>query len=202
MSLLSLEHSPTAYRMDFALYALLCLALAATLLTASPQGNGSTLSLWVLGGVALWSLLEYLLHRFVLHGVAPFSRWHHLHHQHPTALIASPSALSLSLFLLLASLPAWWLLGGWAALALTLGLLAGYLVYGLTHHATHHSVPAWIRHNAWMSERRVRHAIHHAAHHIKARGESCKPCHFGVSNSFWDSVFGTNTLIRPLRVKT
>jgi cyclopropane-fatty-acyl-phospholipid synthase len=202
MSLLSLEHSSTAYRLDFALYSLLCLGTASTLLVASPMGEGALLLLWVLAGVALWSLLEYLLHRFVLHGMAPFSHWHGQHHLRPRALIASPSVLSLSLFLLLATLPAWWLLGGWPALALTLGLQGSYLAYGLTHHATHHETRPWIRHNAWMSQRRIRHAMHHAAHHIEARGEVCKPCNFGVSNSFWDAVFGTNTLVRPLPVTT
>jgi sterol desaturase/sphingolipid hydroxylase (fatty acid hydroxylase superfamily) len=36
-------------------------------------------------------------------------------------------------------------------------------------------------------------------HHIQARGEICQPCHFGVTNSLWDVVFGTNKLLRPLR---
>jgi cyclopropane-fatty-acyl-phospholipid synthase len=198
-SLLSLEHSPAAYRLDFVVYALLCLAAAALLLGASPNGSGLVLSLWVSGGVALWSLLEYLLHRFVLHGVAPFSRWHDQHHLHPRALIATPMVLSLSLILVLAALPAWWLLGAWAALALTQGILASYLLYGLTHHATHHNTPPWVRNNPWISQRRIRHAMHHAAHHIQERGESCKPCHFGVSNSLWDVVFGTNILVRPAR---
>ncbi len=199
MSLLSLEHSLTAYRMDFVLYALLCLSSAATLLMRSPAGTGLALLLWVLGGFALWSLLEYLLHRFVLHGIAPFSDWHRQHHQRPNALIASPMVLSLSLFLLLGSLPAWWLLGGWTALALTLGLLIGYLVYGLTHHVTHHRTPTWIRYSTWMRQRCVHHAMHHATHHSGGRGHTFTPCHFGVSNSFWDRVFGTQTAVRSLR---
>jgi cyclopropane-fatty-acyl-phospholipid synthase len=199
MSLFSLEHSPTAYRLDFALYALLSLGTAATLLTASPAGRGGALLLWVLGGVALWSLLEYVLHRFVLHGLAPFSRWHGQHHLRPRALIASPSALSLSLFVLLGAQPAWWLLGAWPATALTLGLLSSYLVYGLTHHATHHGTPPWIGQSAWLSQRRICHAMHHAAHNIKAQGEVCKPCHFGVSSSIWDVLFGTKDRLRPPR---
>ena len=144
MSLFSLEHSSTAYRVDFALYALLCLGTSATLLSVGPAGKSIALLLWVMGGGAVWSLLEYLLHRYVLHGVAPFSRWHAQHHLRPRALIASPISLSLSLFLTMGTLPAWWLLGIWPALALTLGLMTSYLAYGLTHHATHHGTPAWI----------------------------------------------------------
>ena len=195
----SLEHSSGAYRLDFVVYALLCTILSATLLVARPEDSGIDLMLWVAGGGALWSLLEYLLHRFVLHGIAPFSNWHDQHHLRPHALIVSPTVLSLSLFLLLATLPAWWLLGAWPAVALTLGLLTSYLGYSLTHHTTHHNTTPWIRRNAWVSQRRVRHAMHHAAHHIKARGEVCRPCCFGVSSSFWDVMFGTDTRVRRTR---
>ena len=201
MSLFSLEHSSTAYRVDFALYALLCLGTAATLLSVGPAEKGIALLLWVMGGGAVWSLLEYLLHRYVLHGVAPFSRWHAQHHLRPRALIASPISLSLSLFLTTGTLPAWWLLGIWPALALTLGLMTSYLAYGLTHHATHHGTPAWIRQSAWLSQRRICHAMHHAAHNIEARGEVCKPCHFGVSSSIWDVVFGSSSKVRVLRIQ-
>lgn len=198
MSLFSLEHSSIAYRVDFALYALLCLVTAAALLSAGPAGYGIALLLWVMGGIAVWSLLEYLLHRYVLHGVRPFSRWHAQHHLRPCALIASPTTLSLSLFLALGTLPAWWMLGVWPAVALTLGLMSSYLVYGLTHHATHHGAPAWIRRSAWMRRRRICHAMHHAAQHIGVRGT---PCHFGVSNAFWDTVFGTSALAPRLRIE-
>ena len=201
MSLLSLEHSSTAYWADFGLYALLCMGSAATLLSAGPAGFDMALLLWVMSGIAVWSLLEYLLHRYVLHGIAPFSHWHAQHHLRPRALIASPITLSLSLFLTMGTLPAWWLLGIWPALALTLGLMISYLAYGLTHHATHHRSPDWIRHSAWLSQRRICHAMHHAAHNIEARGEVCKPCHFGVSSSIWDVVFGSSSKVRVLRIQ-
>jgi cyclopropane-fatty-acyl-phospholipid synthase len=200
MSLFSLEHSSTAYRFDFALYALLCLGAATVLLSVAPTGYGIVLLLWVMSGVALWSLLEYLLHRYVLHGVAPFSRWHAQHHLRPRALIASPIALSLSLFFTLGTLPAWWLLGIWPAVALTLGLMCSYLVYGLTHHATHHGTPSWIGRSAWLSQRRICHAMHHAAHNIKTQGQVSKPCHFGVSSSIWDVLFGTKDMLRVVRI--
>lgn len=201
MSLFSLKHTPTSYSLDFALYAVIWTAIATTLLIADSQGYGVSLLLYVCGGIALWSLLEYLLHRFVLHGIAPFSQWHDQHHLQPKELIATPMLLSLLLFFLLGALPAWWLIGSWPALALMLGLLGSYLVYGLIHHATHHTPPFWIRRNGWMSHRRICHAMHHAAHQMKASGEICKPCHFGVSSGFWDKVFGSNILLRPLRIE-
>ena len=201
MSLLSLEHSPLAYCLDFGLYAVLCLAAGTVLWVGSPPGSGLTLLLWVLAGMGLWTLLEYLLHRYVLHGIAPFSRWHAEHHLRPRALVASPVAVTLSLFVLLAALPAWWLLGKWSALALTLGLMLSYLVYGLLHHATHHPMPPWIGKTAWMRQRRMCHALHHAAYQTRGRSAVGSPCHFGVSSSFWDTVFGTNTLARSFRTK-
>ena len=58
----------------------------------------TTLPLVALAGAATWTFLEYVLHRFVLHGVAPFSDWHRQHHLRPLALICSPTVLSAALF--------------------------------------------------------------------------------------------------------
>ncbi|MDX5446368.1 MAG: hypothetical protein LPJ87_09975, partial [Zoogloeaceae bacterium] len=33
-------------------------------------------SILLIAGLVSWTLLEYLLHRFVLHGRGPFQRWH------------------------------------------------------------------------------------------------------------------------------
>lgn len=54
MKICSVEHARAAYRADFA--------------PSAPAG---------LPG---WSAIGYGLHRFVPHGIAPFSRWHALHH--------------------------------------------------------------------------------------------------------------------------
>jgi cyclopropane-fatty-acyl-phospholipid synthase len=195
MPLFTLEHSPTAYRVDFALYGLLSLGMATALLLASPAGHGAVLAAWALGGVLAWSPVEYLLHRHVLHGVAPFNRWHDEHHQRPTALIGSPTWMSLALFATLVAAPAWWLLGAWPALALTFGLLTGYLAYGLTHHATHHAVPGISRRSAWLARRRRWHALHHQAHRARpgdnAAAAALRAGHYGVSSALWDHAFDT-----------
>ncbi len=184
--MLKLEHSTAAYRADLALYGVLSLGLAALLALGSPPDSRLALAAWATAGGTLWTLVEYLLHRFVLHGLAPFSRWHADHHHRPKALIASPTLLSVGLFALLAVAPAWFLWGPWPACALSFGLITGYGIYGLTHHATHHRVPAWAQRSAWLSRRRRWHARHHAA------GRSGTPAgHFGVSLDFWDHVFGT-----------
>ena len=190
MRLLALEHSPRAYRADFICYAAASSGLALTLLVAAPPGQGASLALWAAGGAVGWTLVEYLLHRFVLHGLRPFSRWHAEHHRRPTALIASPTLLSATLFVAGAALPAWWLLGPWAASAVMAGLLGGYLVYGLAHHAVHHVVGPVQRlpapGQAWLARRRRAHALHH-------RSASRSPGHYGVTQGWWDWIFGSDT---------
>ena len=204
MSWITLEHSPVAYRLDFALYGLASAAMATVLLLASPDGRGGSLALWALGGLASWSLAEYALHRYVLHGVQPFKRWHAEHHRRPTALMGSPTAMSALLFATLVAAPAWWLLGAWPALALTFGQVTGYLAYGLTHHATHHAVPLKsLQRSAWLARRRRWHAVHHARRGpaVSAQARDALTAdvrpevsagHFGVSSRWWDDVFGTN----------
>jgi hypothetical protein len=185
--LLKLEHSSAAYRADLALYGLLSLSLAATLALGSPSPSRPGLAAWALAGLCTWTLMEYLLHRFVLHGLPPFSRWHAHHHDRPKALIALPTLLSAGLFALLAVAPAWLVWGPWPACALSFGLVSGYGLYGLTHHATHHRVPGWVQRSAWLSRRRRWHARHHAASRLGQRVG-----HFGVSLDLWDHVFRTD----------
>ncbi len=178
MGLMALEHSKTAYRADFAFYGTLVAGLGGLIAWRSPQGLRWELTAVVLAGFALWTLIEYALHRFVLHGLEPFRSWHAEHHDRPTALICSPTAFSASLVAVLVFLPALALAGPWFACAITLGVLAGYLMYAVAHHATHH----WRADNEWSRRRKRWHAMHH-----HAKGPGC----FGVTSSFWDSVFGT-----------
>ncbi|OYT87417.1 MAG: hypothetical protein CFE46_09575 [Burkholderiales bacterium PBB6] len=195
----TLEHSRAAWWADIALYAAASLSLCLTLLAGSPAGSGLTLTLWAVTGVASWTLVEYVLHRFVLHGLPPFSDWHAEHHRRPTALIASPTWITVLLFLGLAAGPAWWLLGRWPACALSFGLVTGYLGYGLAHHATHHRVPWLSPRNAWLARRRRSHALHHAHHGHAVMFPEAGSRHFGVTLDFWDQVFGTATAPAPGR---
>jgi sterol desaturase/sphingolipid hydroxylase (fatty acid hydroxylase superfamily) len=178
MGLLSLEHGKLAYRADFVIYGAAMAVMALALLVAGPRGHGLGLAACAVAGFFAWSAIEYLLHRFVLHGVQPFRRWHALHHERPTALIGTPTIATALLFATFAFLPALLLGGLWNACALTLGLLAGYQAYCLAHHAAHH----WRADFAWMRLMKRRHASHHHA---------AQACCFGVGSSFWDRVFGT-----------
>ena len=50
--LLTLEHSPTAYRLDFASYAAVSVGLGLWLVMGSPRGSGVGVGL----GLAVWAL--------------------------------------------------------------------------------------------------------------------------------------------------
>ena len=179
MSLLTMEHGKLAYRADFVLYGLSVGALAAFLLASVPPGQRLGAAAMTALGLVGWTLVEYLIHRFVLHGLAPFDRWHEEHHHRPTALICAPTILSASLIFALVFLPALALGNVWQACALTLGLLAGYLLYAITHHATHH----WQANSAWLKRRKRWHALHH---HGAGRRAG-----FGVTSAVWDHVFAS-----------
>lgn len=184
MGLFTLEHSQGAYRADFFLYGSAVPLLAAYLLLEAPLARWPLVAALVVAGLAGWSLLEYLLHRFVLHGVQPFQGWHAEHHRRPTALICAPTILSATLIVTLVFMPALLMSDLWRACALTLGVLAGYLAYATVHHATHH----WRADTAWLRQRKRWHAQHH-----HAGPPSC----FGVTSGLWDRVFGSAP--QPLR---
>lgn len=174
----TMEQSKTAYRADFALYGLAVVGLAATLGLSVPRAAAlEAVGLAVLG-LAAWTLIEYALHRFVLHGLQPFARWHADHHRRPAALIGASTFMSAALFTAMVFLPALAWGGQWRACALTLGVAAGYLAYTLTHHTTHHA-PAG---KGWLMRRRRWHLQHH-------HGE--RPGRYGVTSSLWDHAFGS-----------
>jgi sterol desaturase/sphingolipid hydroxylase (fatty acid hydroxylase superfamily) len=181
MNLFSMEGGESAYRADFWVYGAAVPLLLVLLITAGPRGH------WLLWlgcaglGLASWSLVEYLLHRFVLHRVQPFQRWHGEHHRRPAALIGTPTLLSAALFGLLVFAPAWAIAGPWPACALTLGMVAGYLAYAVTHHAAHHAAPPGLAGTAWLRQRRRWHALHHQ--------RSGAPGCYGVTSGLWDRLF-------------
>ena len=176
ISVFSIEHGKLAYWADFAIYGTAVAILTIVLPVYAPRAQWPILTALAVLGAAAWTLIEYALHRFVLHGLEPLRGWHTEHHERPTALMSTPTLLSTSLIALLVFLPALWATGFWRASALTLGVTAGYLAYALMHHATHH----WRSRGPWMARRKRWHARHH---HMAA-------C-YGVSSSFWDRVFGS-----------
>jgi sterol desaturase/sphingolipid hydroxylase (fatty acid hydroxylase superfamily) len=190
MPLFQLEHSRSSHIADCAFYGLAVLGLGTFVLWPGPGPQWpSTLAL-VAAGLCAWSAIEYALHRFVLHGVRPFSDWHVLHHQRPTALIGASTPLSAGLIVALVFVPAWAISTTDHAAAVTLGLVMGYFSYALTHHAVHHWRPdaGWLCSpwgsavGAWLAERKRWHALHH---HLG------RPMCFGVTTSLWDRLLGS-----------
>jgi cyclopropane-fatty-acyl-phospholipid synthase len=178
MVLFSLEQDKRLVVADFAFYGLGVLTLAATTWATLPPDHVVRALASVGVGALGWTLAEYALHRFVLHGVQPFKRWHALHHARPVALIATPTLLTAAGFGLLVLAPAWWLAPVWLASALVLGVLAAYLVYIAMHHAVHHLHGP----RRWLRGHQRRHAQHH-----RAGARTC----YGVSTPLWDHVFGS-----------
>jgi sterol desaturase/sphingolipid hydroxylase (fatty acid hydroxylase superfamily) len=185
MMWVSLEQGKVAYWADILLYLGAVLLLTTLLVARAPPQRQLSLLLVVAAGLLCWTLLEYLLHRIVLHALPPFKRWHAMHHRRPAALIGTPILLSAPLFATLFFLLPLWLGDIWLACALSLGVLAGYSVYSLTHHAIHHGrsrSPLLLR-----LQRR------HARHHQDAVGGN-----YGVTSGVWDAIFGSSL---PPRVR-
>jgi len=180
MGLLTTEHGKAGYLADFVLYFVASATLAVLLAVVAPYARRTEILAFALLGLVAWTLVEYVLHRFVLHGIQPFKAWHAEHHRRPRALIGTPTILSAALIAALVFLPALVLSDLWRASALTFGLLTGYLVYAIVHHATHH----WRVDNAWLRKVKRHHALHHSPIAVPGR--------YGVSSAFWDAVFRTN----------
>jgi cyclopropane-fatty-acyl-phospholipid synthase len=179
MTPFKLEQSPVLYFADFVLYPAAIVTGVGMLLWRGAGPVWALLLAAALGFLA-WSLIEYCLHRFVLHGVQPFKRWHEEHHRRPFALIGTSTLVSLTLQGLLVLWPLSRILGPWIGLAAALGVGAGDLLYVLVHHATHHwkTAPGY-----WIHARKRDHALHHRP---GAHGW------YGVTTSFWDRVFLTD----------
>ncbi|CAN5850811.1 sterol desaturase family protein [soil metagenome] len=172
------EHSKFAYCVDFFFYGLIVAVLAGMLVWLAPAEQGLVLSAYSLLGLLGWTVIEYGLHRFVLHALHPFRRWHAEHHRRPAALIRTPMILSATLIFLLVFLPALFFSQLWRAWALSVGLLTGYFVYTVVHHAIHH----WRFNNAWLKRRQYWHGLHH---------DSEQPGRYGVTSALWDYVFAS-----------
>jgi sterol desaturase/sphingolipid hydroxylase (fatty acid hydroxylase superfamily) len=151
------------------------------------QGQGALeIAALMAGGLFIWTLSEYWLHRkffhwepdnafgrrmhFIIHGV---------HHDHPNdklRLVMPPgasiplAALFFGVFVLVFGTP--------LAFPLFGGFIAGYLAYDYTHYWLHHFVPR----SAIGKRLREQHMRHHFQDHRFG---------FGVSSPIWDAVFRT-----------
>jgi sterol desaturase/sphingolipid hydroxylase (fatty acid hydroxylase superfamily) len=166
------------YFADFYVYPCVSVGLGALALVPQPR-HWPALGGAFLAGLAAWTLLEYILHRWLFHN-APWFRGHHdAHHNQPKALFGTPTWLSLLAIFALVLLPA--TLAGGVAIgsSFTAGVALAYAWYTAVHYFTHHghAAPGSYFHGLKRS-----HAIHH---------HSDVPGNFGVTTLFWDRVFAT-----------
>lgn len=134
----------------------------------------------VAAGFLLWGFLEYVLHRFLLHGVLEAPRREHAkHHGQPKAEIGTP-LLVIPIGALAIHLGCTVFLDSGAAALITCGIYAGYNYFAVVHHLLHHRPEALSR--ARWFEAQVRfHELHHRHPNH----------HFGISSALWDRLFGT-----------
>lgn len=132
---------------------------------------------YIVGGLFVWTLCEYVLHKIIYHEISsPLKIGHDLHHDEPRALLGVP-----------------WYLTGFILVLIYYGLAKafspaktgvfmaftwlGYIGYCFVHHSLHHF--SWK--NRWFVEARKHHLIHHAKNDVN----------WGIVTDFWDRVFRT-----------
>ena len=128
------------YYGEFVVYPILIAAFAAVALwRASPERSGVWVAAFI-SGVGLWTLVEYALHRYVLHHVPYIKEMHDAHHNeqntHHNAqkdLVGTPMWLSLGLFVVFAFLPLRLVADPTVAAGLTGGLMLGYFCFEGVH---------------------------------------------------------------------
>ncbi|MBK6892300.1 MAG: sterol desaturase family protein [Flavobacteriales bacterium] len=144
-----------------------------------------TVLVFFLGGIVLFTLVEYVMHRYLYHIPAQSEKRkrfqyviHGIHHEHPRdkARLAMPPLVSIVLSILFISL--FRLLIGPNGYAFGGGFLFGYSTYLLAHYAIHiYKQPKNFLGIIWK---------HHNLHHYVGDDGA-----FGVSTPFWDYIFGT-----------
>jgi len=143
-------------------------------------------------GIAAWTLLEYKVHRYILHGRFPdgpgpwehvlhraFDHLHLEHHKRPwdgnhingTLKDTLPFAGPVALLALFAPL--------WSAPAFVAGLLQAYVIEEWVHHSVH-----FYR----FENRYFRYITRHHLYHHSPKGMHLA---YGLTNGFWDIVYAT-----------
>ncbi|TYC91669.1 sterol desaturase family protein [Novosphingobium sp. BW1] len=142
-------------------------------------------------GLAVWSLFEYAMHRYLFHWqtqIAPI-RWvvfliHGNHHEQPDDRLRNLMPPILSIPIALCVWGVFALVMGRASAWPFLGFMMGYVAYDLVHYACHQ----------WPMRGRLGQALkrHHMRHH-----HIDKHANYAITAIFWDRVFGSD--VRSLK---
>ncbi len=135
----------------------------------------------ILFGLIVFTLIEYSIHRWLLHDPEnSLYRLHKAHHDHPeefSAFLFPLSVVALSIIWLFVTYVLRFRLGAF----FTCGVAIGYCYFGALHHFEHttriNQIPF-----RWLQKRWAAHSVHHRL----------DQSNFGVMTSFWDYVFGTH----------
>lgn len=142
-------------------------------------------------GAAAWTLLEYLLHRFVFHGVSATrlgAKEHRRHHAEVDYFAPWWQKALAAAVVTAGTLPLAGVLAGAATgLSFTAGFIGMYLVYEVLHRRAHTRPPR----GAYGCWRRRNHFAHHFVDPRRAQG---------VTTPVWDLVFATTLPVERVRV--
>jgi len=141
---------------------------------------------FVLAGLAVWSLFEYVMHRFLFHlkmrsavGRQVIFVMHGNHHVEPNDPDRNMMPPIISLPWSAAIWAALLLLAGKEGSLLFLGFAIGYVVYDSVHYACHQ----FVMKGPVLGRLRKHHIRHHYA---KREGN------YAITAIFWDRLFGTD----------
>lgn len=141
----------------------------------------------VIFGLFIWTITEYLLHRFVFHwelkseiGARIHFIFHGVHHDYPSdsRRLVMPPSVSIPLATLFYFLFRF-LIGDVSVHPFFVGFLIGYLFYDISHYAIHHFN---MHSKFWLAIKN-----HHIKHHFQDPNKG-----YGVSSPIWDYVFRTH----------
>lgn len=161
---------------EFVFDAAVAIALFGYGVTQSAMGWLTVIALSI-GGLLLFSFIEYFFHRWLFHAWVPsMIRGHQKHHDAPLGYDSLPFFVPSLVFFGVMVLFQFVMPLAYACILASM-VAVGYMTYGLTHFAMHH-----FRFNNIIAKKLVAlHAIHH--HH---------PDHnYGVTSPLWDIILGT-----------
>ena len=141
-------------------------------------------------GALSWSLVEYLLHRFVGHhgrGRVEFSREHLAHHANSSYFTPTTRKLTTAAPILVALGALAWGGFGSVGLTFTVAFAMSYAGYEMLHRRIHTHAP-WNPYAHWARR-------HHFHHHYKNPWMN-----HGVTSPIWDWVFRTYETVERIRV--
>lgn len=154
---------------------------------------------WFLAGLPVWTLVEYLFHRYVLHGRFPkresrLGRWMHdrldplhwEHHERPFDGLHISGQLSDLIGVFAVAAPISWLFPVHTAPALLAGAVLSYVLEEWVHHSVHFYE---------FNNRYFRYVQRHHRYHHSREGMDLG---YGLTSDLWDRILGT---AYPLNVR-